>query len=1742
MLINRNKIPKVTTFKHDHVMDSYVSKKEIDDMIKSASDKSKAYSDFIFNNMGFDHTRVPLEIITRKSDNVFHRKPILDSGKIEAYTDNSLSDDSIVHSNRFNNLMGIVSSEDLNPDGLTRYSGIFNGIYSKITYGDKKDPEENYSKFSPYSSFNMTDVVKSFIKNDVVYSIHRGGYLTVYNSTTKDVDIVEVIEGLSITDRIPVKNDTYFSDFEFSNVVTQATFNGEDTIAICTTNELILFNINDNTFNIVEGFIVDSVVIDMKLYGSSLYIIENFEDSTYRVKRFNLNENSINNFSSSNEESDFFPNTICKIGNSVIVYESSFKFGKHLMNNISYMVLDDSTCNIKKYELPINVKINHIYGNDINKLYISVSSNIEFIDNSIIVINNESTLEYNHKNKGSSLEDSKISLYKDDIIYSVNDTDISITKISNGNVSTSLTTNICKDRNSGKFITDLYLGSDSLIITFDDNTHGIYPITSIISLLRDSVSVIKNRFSIEFMVDSNLIVLDYNKLYIINNGDIANTRVIDYTPIYGDILEFNSIFSIGYYKSAENSVNLVLVSKTAGCTVRFTMINIDYSESYSVTVLQTSGWNEEICINSELIRNKNNKIYIPISKKGTSTFLVVCDFDKNIIIRNKLIESDGYTKDFYIDENCENTSIGIHNTIYTNTLLDILHVTDQTANFTNEIDTISFSDTSVENIDSSTILANYMIVNWLNPINIHTIDNVRRGETGSKIMRFGEHTITISKEFVKVYNSNSLKLIVNNTFRDDTIVSYYSLSEHEFIINLESSSIILNLNPSIIDADKIADDLKRYIIFNNKNIKHIENGPLHLFNDNNVLSVIDTEDDKKYIDILNMVSDTEISLPNSLYEIKINTIDKFNDHIYITISVVNRLYNGLYGSLLISIDETSVKLKSLDFDNLVEDNGASRINTKFTNTKIIDESLYIVYYRNGKIDCSIIDTTGTITDIPSIYQMDSTNLFLGMICGNDSIDILNSSQYISSADYSTKSYGSYSYPTNNTYYKVFVEGNRFATISVDDKITFKIRTIGKPLHVPFVYYINSSEEEFLTNNFKDLEFVYNIVDNNVGVYKNDTKESIIVDNSNILSSINGYRLFNKRLSDYKSETLFDYFTNGYVVFDNKSGLYSNSTMFEGFGNYIVESDLFIIEYNINDNSLIRDNQYDRFVDISIQNSDDIRVYNSTIINDEFGVKTLSYFINDHKVLLSDSKYIGILNDSISLTFEPSNPEYRPIYEKLKDGIFIILSKDQDNKFGYDSMVINKNGSQKIIDQYNAELKPVYITDSDIIHSIVRLDNGNVIHIDDSETSSDILIDGFTDIVDVISIDYIDGLLMMVNESGEVIFYDINDNDNGTKYNLITNVEEYIVGIPEDYSYSKLLKFSNNNKCTLLLKKNGTDNYYIATNCSINYGVYDSLNTLDDIRFEISVGDIIESLDVKENTFNSLNSPNSSSMSKFILRDSIKKDTNGSFNMNVKIGEISIVGNLNTLTNIYETNISVDDDSITPRIFLSEDIFILQYGTIIDIFEINEGVPDFNPFYRIVQSSSIEKYTITDIMRSFDRLLLKFSNNTCMTSYIRNSGSLIVDLGFRNFIQYDSQRIDYVDYFQTSYGVVGYVAGDGVFVFDESYFKKINKNMVEIHCIDNINNKIYIVDEFSNFGYVSVDNMEYVPIKIFVNQKVISLSYNCRFNTVDIITDNGVVLTYLNGELYKIKEFEIEDDICNNSEILYHPYRDFNITE
>lgn len=1738
MLMNRNRLPKVSVFKNEDVLSSYVSKKETDGVITDISQRIETHIDTINDNFGFDYSRAPRECIINTSPNVFMRKPLLDvDGLIEREDASIASIPEIISFSRNNNVIGSISSSDTSPEAYTSmYTGMRSDkIYGKITYNIKDTSVDIYS-YSPYKDLNMTDIVKSFTINNTIYSVYRGGYINIYNILTKISSTVNIVDSLPLFEKHNIKNDYYFKDYELCNCVTNVAYNGDSTIIISTTNNIIIFNIINKTYTILTDFLgKDEVVIALEMYNSTFYVITNSKNMSYRVRSYNISDGTIYRFD--NEIENFFPNTIVKLNDGeVIAYESCVKFGKHILKRIAFMrLIENSTDNSISIDSPIDIECSFIFGNSINDLYIGLKSNLNFLNGSISVYDGSKLLFY-PRNR-SVIPDMYNNIEYIDNCFIISDyTSVYTIKFEDDKVVGYSCNNVSSNRNSGNYISSCTVLNDICTITHDDNTHELLQIEDLLKLSSELVYNVNTKKCICIYNENRYIVLNNTYMEIITDNDISTYEVIEYNSLY-DQSEFDSIYCYKYFNNGLGSTFCAIVTRTASI-IRFNMIKITNSGVISLQNITNYGWASPEFVDYNLIRTIDNKILFPVNASPTnSVILIVCDFDKNLILRTN-INGGVYTKTLSFDISCRYMSIGIDSAVYLKDISEILHTTEEVYNASQTVESTIFTDLALDSIESTNVLSNFAHIDDDGDIDLDLLtlncNRIISVSVPNYVKLSGKH-IYFDSQYIKIYdNQYNLQKVIKNKFSIDYIMSIEHIFSNVYHIIGNRSSIYLNL--SIIESDN-------FVPYINKGCSYVENNGVYAICDNGIISIINTVTNESKFDILNSLHGTNVNMRTDIYKLLLNTVDLYENHIITTVTVIYKSSGYIIGNFLLSIDPSgNVDITILTILNiLTPEVGYNFIKTKFIDTAVKDGNLYISTYSNGKIMCHIMDNTCNIIEfIPIIYNVTTNTLFLRMIATSYGIHILLNGQNVFFSNYTSKVATAYIKPNDGNYY--YVKDNNKSSFIIfkmnSSNIYYNHKNLSNGVINGKTTSITSNEifRPYVISNFNNLSFSTNPQNNEVFIYNTYTNECIGIYMNKVEMFIDGYYSFDLHNDNYLLDNLFQNFSNSFVGFNSKSGLMrklSNGYYLTTIGEYLSYSlGEISINYSINKYSCVRNNVFNRLSELNVV---DTGLITSKIFDKNGNVKFLNCIIVNNRLIFTHSKYLNLDGQTI-ITYKAQSVSSESVsFERLQNNTSVIVTKKDNAIFGYKRVVfINSSNSSFTIDvDYpDMEIKPIFTDNSGLLHSIIRR-NSIVFYFSGTNIYSATPIIGFSNVIDAINIDSIPNSLLLINgNNGAIVFNVISKT-----YKTINTVNDKVVGIPRDYIFERILELSTSLTCVILVKHRTNNTFHIIPDCSI-----DIIMGLDgEPEFEVDAANfgIIYSYSVNPITMNRFNSATIND-SGVPLLDCIRTNNSSDYTvqMRINIGNITIDGNIIDDYNIYSyLYTGISGKRIAPRIFMNNSLFIVQYDKYILFYEmIDRYIPNFTPIYKIIQGNQSRLKIITDTMVSGNNVILTFSDKTCRTLFVKRidrNGEIdaYIDDGFTKHNEYSASIDSTYKYFITENGTVGYYTDKSVYIHDGSIFVKIvtTENTISKACVDNLYGRIYCVDTYNNFGYIDIDRKLYIPVKALTDIIISNVVYT-TYNSIELMTSKGIY-SYINKQFYKIS-----DKVVNDGEIIVYPLK------
>jgi len=1783
MAINRNRVPNIGSFKEKEVDNSYVSRSETRGIFNTIKDKVLSTSKFINDCLGLDHSNAIKETISNVSQDTYVRENNVDD---TIMNDTSLDSEISMAYSICNDSIGIVRNSRVYDieDRTSIISGVGDKLCSKITIPkDNSIVSNDNLGFNPYNNLTLSDIVESYKIGVNVYSIYRGGYVNVFDTLLKVSKNYKFIEVEDLYTDIKRKDDTIFNKFIVGNVVTNVTYDGSEKIHIITTDNLYTFNINTFKFNKVEYFTQSNeIILDIISTTKDLFYISKTISGSFDIFRFDIETESNYIYDIDNINAKFIPNTIDIIDGDIVIYRKNNKYSNNTNkfdDAIRYILIDKNDLygeilSITEQELLTTTVIIEFILKDIDGLYIGIITEKDSIISNSVVRSFNGLCEIYDKNRGCVIETlpySKAKLINNHII-STNGNCISVNNIVNGRVLSSNSYEIGLMRNTGNFIRNFNIIGGEVIITFSDNTHGVYDISALYKNNDPCISVIRtNEIShdkrFEFRINDKIVKFSYGFIETFENSNIRSHTKTNYNnPMSLD--EFNNIIATAYNISSDNSINIVTVSKingSGGINSRISLWNINHGTNASVNLVINQGWDID-CDTSD-IKVKDNRFFIPVKCKTSTVFLIVCDVDSSEIFVNSTTVDSMFRPT--VSDDCSCMSIGNSDATCTIPINNIFYnpqmvVGGVITHSINDLFDTSISQTTIRNIDIKCDRIYYDSNNL--PIrklyNFNNINYIKRGELSQStfnVLKLKTYYLIINNKYLKLYDVN-FKLI--NTkyiqYRDNAPINGYNVlsvynrpNSDEFVINLDDFSIYIDLKNVVDSIESVNID--------NKYSKCIKNDNIIVIDDNNDISIIDTLNNKSYSDIINRVDSGE--LYNVLFKTILNSVNRVVDKLYVSVSFVNSMTNTIINHSLFIIESNGNIIKQSYGKNQLYKLPKSK--SKFVDSIVSKNNSYKMFYLNdNRIDCVNIESDNTITEHRSVYNfdkyspiyidIDETGEHLNISSVDVDSNIYKVKQHIPSNLNNSKSILPIVQYTGNC---KFIVSNILNSVNVIklDNISYEITSYWNSL----VKIKNEVAISWLSDNFENIDVYYD----NTGVKFLNNLTSDVKSINSTFSTIdcklnNMFKIYNKtstQISENTSDLFLDFYRRGFLSFDNYSGNISifNDKLYECFGSFINLTNRIIIGYNVND------------LDCLVYDTKDISM-NTTSLNLDGYIRRINYIIDDIDVVMSKTYHVDYYNmiGNLTLTILNSGAAYcdnggsniRYIVDDINnsqnntaDVIYptvstaMIMYKDT-NTFGYNYFkTVNLRTGDIITNNTVNNQKFIMTTFGDgVVHMVVRaaMNTTSYHTIINGQLSAGIPLSGFSNVIDICGVLNCNKTILMINNLGDFLIF---DTTTGT-YNKINIKSHVYFNGDNDLEFIKIIKFTSNLTCTMLVRNVITNKLFMIIGCNIDCNIING-----GVNIFININKLGKLLSYKYNTsFSRLNSP------------SYDREI-GSIFVNILHDNSSLINTYTCLVNICKILINkplleskvLDSEtiecpynSIQPRIFLTETFVILQYHDTIDIkyrsYKGNVIVSKDHINYIIKQDPQKTFKIINDVCVSGNKILLSFEDDSVrVIDYVfeglTQTDTTYMDNGFLQYTEYHANDGD-VNYFVLVNGIVGYIKNTSIYIDNfDGKFHKITSPKIKHYCLDTLYSRIYIVDDDNLFGVIDLIKREYTMIKHFHSDIINGLDRSV-FGTIEIFT-NTEVYSYYN---YKIHNSMKISNLKNNIFSIIYPWSDVTI--
>jgi len=1247
--------------------------------------------------------------------NILNNNQIFINNKIQPIIENNINNINIKDTNNY-----IFNNNKFNYIGLLNINIENNIVFQNILLGDLKntyiklDNNKIYKINSNITNNNVTNYIEGNVNNMLVYSpihiIFLNEYTTPYVFTRisniylykiiiefeNNISNIEVItpdidiEYKVINSKIYINNEIYdckindniiylytekIINFNSFYIIYQKIYNNSTSWNI--SNKIIKYNIDfinkvNLYINIFDYNLLD--IFNYSLYNYTFYIssydIISFNNKFYLFIDNIFNNNIILNkytFLQNVVYNPNFPPVIIK-NSQLFYYYENYDFTKILYNfpqNFFILLIDKYYNNfilpintIKQYQIPLGIYHTWLLPSDhLELIEINLVYPI-FIDNYIVIINNNKLLEYSYylieyNNKKT------IYYYKTGPIIYIHytfhinyyiDNAFNITKIY-------LINNNLFNTNAKQFIDNKYkvfcyenIIDKKLLLSTLDNLPKFYNINE----LYYNSKFLLNYYNIKYFVNNNIELSGINEeiIYIFIKSNLYNINIIYpiiFTSNYNNnniFIKYNDIYlkSLIVLKIDSISINLNIAHIESNDIFK-SLSNLIYIDNQNNIILNSINIQEKIYLLKIFNNTKNNILYIwLVFTNNNNIYDIYLNLFNNyyepfnqtfISFTNQytFLASNPDIFEFYNDK------LYIKNTLL-NTFISYKYYNNIRNNEINENITIKqLNFNGINNIKPNINILNDTTINTKNIIYFILLFN-------NSIDIIYNNTIKsindIIKENVIIYYSLCYPyFIYNNIILNNIFDNLYEIVKYDYLFLENNEIIMINDNYFIIKGINIyTNNYELELIKSGEKLNNNYNGYYSLgsyLKNNNDISNLNMSNIMKYYTNINIKKGTLYKKDNEF----IITLNDIN---------INNCFIFEYNSFTIKLYHNNSKL--FLFDN-------------FTKLKIFDK---IIYNNNIYEIINIRDNEIFLNESLNII---SNNLFIDVIIPYLPFEII----YVNK--YTINNYINdillINHPTISNKFIIYdilllTENFKFLYLLKNNITPYFINSMIVPINYYYLNFNNKHPIEILGN--------YNIITNTIKItnhYKNfKTFDFYYLQPIKINNIIN-----------YITNIILDN-SNNYILYllntiniDNINNIYKFNLILPKNNNsiiYLYDDDEFnennIINY-IKSNYIIHDNQITKFM---INN-------NINILSKKFTQKTYwdinNFKINDTYYILfdlpndfifkNDNKYLYYINN-----FYIDNNNFLPLSNTFSFNIIYLFTT---------IILFNNNNEKWIISNY-----------------------------------------------------------------------------------------------------------------------------------------------------------------------------------------------------------------------------------------------------------------------------------------------------------------------------------------------------------------------------------------------------------------------------------------------------------------------------
>ncbi len=589
MLMNRNFTPSASNFNKTQIEEAFVTEKETEGLVEDITEIITDSDKYINENIGFNHMEKTDEMIAEVGDSHFVRRSNFSDGEIfhdRSLREGKIDGESIIDYSRHNDTIAVITTGEGFNTGDIRIPGIDGKLRGTVKYGMNTQVDDSVS-FNPNVESGLNDIISTYFVDETIFNVHRGGYVSEYNVKSRGTSIYKVIEEDIHAQVDNHDNHFFYSRYQSVGVSAFSKFDGRY-IVIVTPVEIYVFDTSSGSVRKLGSSFVDTyTIIDIEVVDSVIYnlcIVDNTNPNTTEnclIYEYDISSNSTN-IINLDADSEFTPNTLVHIGDSIVAYNKLGRLTVDGMNQfIKYQMFDIKTKVVtsESYDIKFPVGIQFIDGLSEGGLHIGLNSDNPVLRNSTICKNPTGYTLSKHS-IGSGVETliyGNFSLMVDDMVITASSTDINFSTYNGWRVNKSVTFKPSEFRNASTAITTIADSGGSLIVTYNDNTFDMIAYSDIKSLIDSGKTTIRDFGAIHFKsFDDNFYLLN-DKFYRMTKDDPSSMVWKSYgNPLYSES-EWNSKVAVKVDMNEIDDFDILVVTNLNG-NFRTAVFNLHVGE------------------------------------------------------------------------------------------------------------------------------------------------------------------------------------------------------------------------------------------------------------------------------------------------------------------------------------------------------------------------------------------------------------------------------------------------------------------------------------------------------------------------------------------------------------------------------------------------------------------------------------------------------------------------------------------------------------------------------------------------------------------------------------------------------------------------------------------------------------------------------------------------------------------------------------------------------------------------------------------------------------------------------------------------------------------------------------------------------------------------------------------------------------------------------------------------------------